>query len=123
MATEQSVTRITYPANADLSAKQYHFGIINASTKIAAVASQGADADGVISNAPSAADQECSLDIAGVVKVMAGATLTAGMLLTPGADGRAEEGASGDYIVAKAITGGADGELIEALLRSSYKIP
>lgn len=117
MATEQLVQTISLPVAADYSTTgQYLFVGVNSSGQAVKIASQGADAIGVLQDNPGAAGYVGVVAIGGICKVKAGATIAAGNKLTTGADGRAEVAATGDFVVGWAISGGADGEIIEMLL-------
>lgn len=120
MATDEAVQTITIPASADLSTKQYELAVIDTSGQLAILASQGADADGVLYNDPNAAGVEGTLAFGGKVKVKYGATITAGDKLTSGADGRAETAASGDHVIGKAVVSGVDGDIGEMLIVSKH---
>jgi len=116
MATENSVLSVSLPVAADYSTTgQYLFVDVNSSGQAVKVSAQGATAIGVLQDNPAAAGRVGRVAIGGFVKVMAGATITAGAKLTTGADARAEVAATGDWIHGRAITGGADGEIITML--------
>lgn len=121
MANENQELAITLPAEADYSTTgQYLFVNIHTTGNAILVASQGAAAVGVLSNNPNIG-QAARVVYGGRTKVMSGeTTIAAGSKLTTGADGRAETAASGDHVVAVAITGGADGTIIDALLVNSH---
>lgn len=117
MATEQLVQAVALPVAADYSTTgQYLFVGINSSGQAAKIASQGADAVGVLQDNPGAAGRVGNVAIGGICKVMAGDTIAAGNKLTTGADGRAEVAATGDFVIGWAISAGADGEIIDMLL-------
>lgn len=120
MATDENVQIISVEASADLSAKQYELMVIDANGQLAAVASQGADADGVLYNDPAAQGRAGDLAYGGKVKVKYGATITAGNKLTTGADARAEVAASGDHVIGKALKSGVDGDIGEMLVVSKH---
>jgi hypothetical protein len=117
MAYEVGNQAISVPASADLSAKQFYFGTINASGQVAITAA-GAAADGVIADKPAAAGRPCAFyTVPGmVVKVMCGAAVSNGDLLDVDASGKAITHVAGK-IVARALAAGAgDGSIIPALL-------
>lgn len=120
MATQASLTCITREAGADLSAKQYRFVEIAADGQVDAVSSAGGNAIGVLQNDPSAAGRAATIAVAGIVKVVAGGTVAAGARVQADAAGDAITAATGDYVLGTALTGGADGELIEVLLQSNH---
>jgi len=117
MAYEVGNHAISVPASADLSAKQFLFGTIDAAGQVA-VTGAGVAADGVIGDKPAAAGRPCSLYATPgmVVKVMCGAAVANGALLEADAAGKAVTQAAGK-ILAKALAAGAgDGVIIPALL-------
>lgn len=118
MATENILQTITLPAAADYSSTgQYLFVGVDSSGQAAVIASQGADAIGVLQNDPAAAGRAASVAVGGVTKVLCGEdSLAAGVKVTPGADGRAETAATGDFVVGWTLVGGDDGEVISILL-------
>lgn len=113
MAYSNAELAITVPAAADYSTTgQYLFVNIDGNGRALLVSSQGADAIGVLSDKPAAIDRPARVVIGGVTKCIAGETITPDDKLTTGADGRAEVALTGDHVVAHAVTGGADGEVI-----------
>ncbi len=121
MANKEQELAITLPAAADYSTTgQYLFVNVDGNGRALVVAAQGADALGVLSDKPAAIDRAARVVIGGVTQVMAGDTITPDDKLTTGADGRAEVAASGDHVVAHAITGGADGQVISCALVSHH---
>jgi hypothetical protein len=89
-------------AGADLSASQHLFVVVNASGK-AVVAGAGVAIDGVLQNNP-AADQAATVwGLGSVSKVVAGAAVAAGALVTPNASGQAITAVSGNYIAGRAL--------------------
>ena len=118
MATENLVLAVSLPVAADYSTTgQYLFVDVNTSGQAVLVAGQGLNAVGVLQDNPSAAGRVGRIAIGGMVKVMAGDTITAADRITTGADGRAETAATGDFVLGTAITGGADGEIITVLFQ------
>ncbi|MHA1859159.1 MAG: capsid cement protein [Candidatus Thorarchaeota archaeon] len=123
MATENNVIAIPLPVAADYSTTgQYLFMGINSSSQAVLIASQGADAIGVLQDNPNTAGHVGRVAIHGMCKAKAGATITAGAKITSGADGRVETAASGDRELGWAVTGGADGEIITILLGVSTSL-
>ena len=117
MAYEIGAEAISVPASADLSAKQFFFGAIDANGQVA-VCGAGLAADGVIGDKPAAQGRPCALyTIPGmVVKVQCGAAVANGALLDVDGTGLAVTHAAGK-IVAKALAAGAGaGSVIPALL-------
>ena len=120
MAKNEAQTCITLEAGQDLSAKQFRFVELAADGQVDAVASAGGNAIGVLTNDPSAAGRAATVCIAGIAKVVAGGTVAAGAMVQADAAGDAITAASGDYVLGRAVTGGADGEVIEILLQSNH---
>lgn len=76
------------PASADLSTKQWYFGEVTTG-KVTVCNAAGDYAIGVIQNKVAAADREVDLVIFGPTKIVAGAAITAGDLITTDANGKA----------------------------------
>lgn len=119
MASEEVLTCITLPANADLSSYQYHCVDINTSGNVAVLASQGAKVLGVIQNKPAAAGRGATVCIFGVTKAELDGTVTVGDELTSAATGGVEEAASGDYVIGRALESGVSGDIISILFLGS----
>ena len=116
MSTENLVSSVPLPVAADYSSTgQYLFVDINSSGQAVLVAGQGLNAYGILQDNPSAAGRVGRIAIGGMIKVMAGATIAAGAQLCAGADGRAEVAIASDVVLGKAVSGGADGEIITML--------
>lgn len=116
MAYEESLTCISVPANADLSASQYRFMKVNSSGNLIAATANGA-ADGVLQNKPSAAGMAGSLAIAGVSQVEAGSAITAGDHVAVATGGKAATAATGATVVGRAMqSASGDGSIIAVLI-------
>lgn len=112
MATTGVYTTETIEAAGDLSAKQYHFGVINSSGQIAAVGVKGAAADGVILNNPAAQGRATTVAKVGRVKVVAAGTITAGANVASDNAGKAIAAGTGDIILGKALEAAAANQVI-----------
>lgn len=116
MATENTAIVVPIPVAADYSTTgQYLFVGIDTNGRAAKIASQGANACGVLQDNPGAAGRVGRVAIGGIIKCMSGATITAGDKITTGADGRAETAATGDFVLGWAMESSADGEIMEIL--------
>ena len=117
MAYEVGNHAVSVPASADLSAKQFLFGTIDASGQVA-VTGAAAAADGVIGDKPAAAGRPTALYTSPgeVVKVMCGAAVAAGALLEADAAGKAVTQAAGKILAKALAAGSGDGAIIPALL-------
>lgn len=119
MATEISLTTIPVAAGADHSANQYRFVTINSSGQ-AVLSGNGASADGVLQDKPSAAGRIGAVGILGVSKVVAGAAITRGADVASDANGKAKTAATGNRVLGKALeAAAADGDWITVLLKVS----
>lgn len=116
MATTEAVTAISIVAGADLSTTgQFRFINVNGSGE-AVLAADGADAVGVLLNAPPQG-QPAEVAIAGRVKVVASAAVTVGDEVASAASGASAAATSGDYIMGRALTAaGAADEVHEVVL-------
>lgn len=114
MAYEEIVRSITLQSAADFSTTGiYRFGVVNSSGQIALASSAGR-VDGVVYDNPSAADRECRVATAGVVKVELGGTVTAGDQVQSGASGVATSGSTNSPGIA--LESGVSGDIIAVRL-------
>ncbi len=116
MAANGEQINITREANADLSAKQYHFVTVNSSGKVAATG-DGLAGHGVLQNDPSAAGQGANVCIGGQSKVVAGGACTSGGYVAADTNGRAVNVVSGDFALGVALeTATTNGEIISIIV-------
>jgi len=114
---ENSLQCITLPAAADYSTTgQYLCVKVNTSGQAEVIASQGVDCIGILQNDPAAAGRAATVAVGGVCKAMSGDTLTAGVKVTAGADGRVETAATGDFVLGWTLTAANDGQILSLLL-------
>lgn len=108
----------TLEANADLSTKQYHFMRYVATEKCdQASLDTSSELLGVLQNKPRASGQAATIADVGDSIVVAGASITAGTIITTNSSGRAVAVGSGDMAAGRALTAaGADGDQIRARL-------
>jgi hypothetical protein len=103
-------------AAADYSSNQYHLGYVDSSGTITLGATLGARVSGIINNEPQSGES-VDLITAGVGKVRCGGTVTAGDKLVCAASGEAVTQTRADqYVVGRALEGGADNSVISMLL-------
>ena len=122
MAYEQTLRTIGVPASADLSASQFCFVAVNANGQLALPAA-GGDADGILQDKPNAAGAVGEVGILGVSKLVVGAGgVTAGDLLATDVNGKAVTAAAGNKILGRALTTGAAGTIIPALIQQKGKL-
>jgi len=115
--TEQNLTLITMEAGQDLSAKQYYFVSLASDGQIDPTG-DGANSEGVLQNAPSAAGYSATVAIAGISQVVAGAAITRGASVASGSAGKAKTAASGNRVLGIAMdAAAADGDIIRVLLK------
>jgi hypothetical protein len=122
MAFEENKISVTLPASGNLSASQYCFVEVNSSGQ-AAVAGDGAHADGILQNDPAAAGRAAEVAIGGVVKVLCGGVVTRGGPVGSDAAGKAVNAASGDIILGTALETGANGAIIAMLFHPRGAVP
>lgn len=123
MATTQSLTVITAPANGDLSSSQFRLVDINSSGNVAVVASAGAKGVGVLMNKPSAAAEDAEVAVAGVAKVVIGSGgVTAGNKVQSDASGGAIVASTSDHVFGTAMESVAAGAVGAVLLHSQHII-
>jgi hypothetical protein len=103
MAYEEALKNITFEAGQDLSAKQYFFVTKAADDGQIDPTGDGALANGVLQNNPSAAGMAATVAIDGITKLSAGAAFSRGAILSSDANGEAITIGSGDYPLARAL--------------------
>lgn len=117
--------RFTGASDSDLSECQYHVVALTGGIGLYGRAPEvGADYDsadskmiGVLQNVPSEAGRAATIAYLGVSKIVAGAPISAGAVLTCNTSARATTVDSGDMAFARALQdAGANGEVIEAIL-------
>jgi len=116
----QYSVKITLPAAADLSAKQYYFVKINTSGQAALCAAATDKPVGVLQNTPTAG-QAAEVLVVGGTKVVASASLDEGVAIGTTSAGKAGAKTVGtdttNYIVGQVIlAAGADNELLTAVI-------
>lgn len=122
MATQNQGVDLTFLAAGDLSSHQFKFMKISADRTVTICNGATDKPVGVLQNKPNAANREAVVRVYGSTKVKAGGTITAGTHFNIGTDasGLAVAYAPGTdttkYMVGQPITGGASGEIIEALI-------
>ena len=119
MATQECLTCITLEAGADLSSDQYKFVTLSAGKAVLCSAATDAPV-GVLQNKP-ASGQAATVAISGACKLLAGATIASGDAVGTDASGTADPKAVTDtteYVVGRALTGGASGEIVTALINT-----
>lgn len=115
--------RITLPAAADLSAKQYYFVKVNSSGQAALCSAATDKPIGVLQNTPKSGE-EASILVVGGTKVIASASLDEGTLIGTTAAGKAGAKVPGtdtsNYVVGTVIlAAGADNEVLTAVVNCS----
>ncbi len=122
MANDASVVSITLEAGSDLSASTNlnRFVLIASDGQVDLVGSAGGEATGVLYNDPDAAGKAAQVAVGGVVRVMAGGTVTVGEKIQSNGIGDAITAASGDHVLGTCLKTAASGELTEVLLQSHH---
>lgn len=115
MAREESLKSISLEAGADLSAKQYLFGVVDSNGKLV-VAGAKAKVAGVIQN-NNIAGEATTVGFQGVSKVKAGAAITAGAEVESDAAGKAVTLTDGKSVGIALESATADGQIISVLLK------
>lgn len=122
MALTEAGKCITLLAAADLSANQNAFVTVNSSGR-AALAANGADAVGILTNDPDAAGRAATIQIDGVAKVKVGTGgLTAGDEVAADTNGVAIVAATGDAILGRALETAAAGAIARILLKTVGRV-
>ncbi len=140
MATHSNLKCISLAAAGDLSAVQFYCMKISAADTVTTNDTAGGPVIGVLQNKPSAAGQAAEVAYDGVVKVVAGAAVTAGAFVKSLANGKIDDavastvdtsdaGAASDPVVGSHVLGialdaaAADGDIIRVLITHSGAVP
>lgn len=116
MSFESTLLKFSYPASADLSAKQYRF--VKITSLQLAVCARGDKALGILQDKPAAAGRAGVVGFSGVTKVVLGGSVTAGNDVISDANGAGVVAASSDNnIMGVALETGASGDIIAMLLQ------
>ena len=112
--------KITLPAAADLSAKQYYFVKIDSSGNAALCAAATDKPIGVLQNTPTSG-QSAEVLVSGGTKIVASASIDEGVLIGTASTGKADAKVPGtdttEYVVGSVIlASGADGDLLTAVI-------
>jgi hypothetical protein len=130
MAAKEVTIPITLEAKADLSALQFTFVDVDASSvdvngraRVGAPTGAGGMAIGVLQNKPAALGRPAEVDIYGLTKVKAGAACAAGIDIQTDANGAAIAAATSDISLGHSVTAAsAADELMEVLLKVSEAV-
>lgn len=114
MAREEALKSITLKAGADLSAKQYRVGALNASGDVV-VAGAKARAVGIIQNNPKA-DDAATVGINGVSRVISGAAVPCGPVQSD-AEGAVVPYTDGEIVGDVCEPASAAGQIVSIILR------
>lgn len=117
MSTSESLIKMTRPANADLSTKQYYAVKAVSGGKVDLCSATTDKAVGILQDKPAAADRAAQVGIVGVSKAVAGAAISVGALVAPMASGKIQTAVTTQYCIGIALTAAsADGDTIEIKL-------
>lgn len=116
----QYSVKITLPAAADLSTKQYYFVKVNSSGQAALCAAATDRPIGVLQNTPTSG-QAAEVLVVGGTKIVSSASIDEGVLIGTASTGKADAKTPGtdttEYGVGQVIlAAGADGELLTAVI-------
>ena len=112
--------KITLPAGADLSTKQYYFVKVNSSGNAVLCAAATDAPIGVLQNSP-ISGAEASIVVVGGTKLVAGAAIAAGIKIGTDSAGKADAKVAGtdttEYTVGQVLlASGADAEVLTAVI-------
>lgn len=117
----------TFPASADLTGKQFLFGVLNSSGQVA-VAGANVSCVGVIQDEPAASGRACDVRCFGITKVKLGGSLTANDKVASDSAGKAvkataasvsagtPEPLAGSYTMGIILETGSSGDVRSLLL-------
>lgn len=122
MTTDNRFNDISEPAGADLSSSQFKVVQMDTSGKIIDMTAITEFPIGILQNEPDAADKPAHItpmNSGGLSKIRLGATLTPGVLVGSGTDGRAVADATTNFTLGL-LTKGGDADDIGTVLLGSY---
>lgn len=110
MASDKVILRQAKKAGVDLSAKQYFLVKLTEADTLEVAAS----GDGAYSLYDNPKENEYgTIAMAGIVKVVCGATIKEGQLVAPNNKGEAQVAVSGQLVVGRALEAGEAGQIIK----------
>lgn len=115
MATKQAVVPVSYAAGADLRTKQFRAVKMSGNRAVTVVSGANDNMIGVLQNTPNEG-QAAEIDISGITKWEAGATITAGQRVKKHTDGTCLPVGVGVAYDGVAVRGAASAEYAEVLL-------
>lgn len=122
MAIEVTGDVFNAPAAVDLTTKQFHLIIVDTNGK-AALAGAGLRVDGILQDTPNT-DEVASVKFQSGSKVVAGASIGAGVEFAANAASRAVAAATTNFVSGFTLEAAtADGQIISVILRSSSQKP
>lgn len=98
---------------------RYRFVDISSTGTLEAIGAEGAIAFGVVCLDNAEVGQATKVQVGGIARVEASATVTIGQVLQCASTGTVLPALTGDYTVGRAVTGGASGELISVVVDCS----
>lgn len=119
MAFSEKLVTISGQAAADLSARQYRFVKQNSAGQYA-VATAGAEVDGITQNDPAAQGRALTVGVGGISKLELGGTVDEGQYVAAGSNGVGVAAASADFVGAKARTSGVSGDFIAVEIMTQW---
>ena len=119
MSLSKSILKDVAMAGADLSGALFKFVSLNSAGEFILPAASGNPVYGVVTE-PATAGNPVTVDVLGIVKVEAGATVATGAVVQTNAAGEAITAVAGTTPVGIARKGGADGEIIEVLMTQPF---
>ncbi len=107
-----------FTANADLSTHQYKIMVNSANGSCDRAATAGEATFGILQNKPESGE-DATVRWAGPSKMVAGGTITGGGDVTTTASATATAVTSGDFVIARAITSAASGNIFDAVVNAT----
>jgi len=118
MAYFMKVLSASFESSVDLSNAQFLGVVIDANEQIALPTADGEFSIGVLQGEPDD-EQYAGVMVYGITKMVFGAELEAGTVVSVDADGKAKEAVAGEYILGVAVVGAGVDEIGSVLLKSS----
>lgn len=113
MSVSKANLRDALPSGADLINSLFRFAKVNSAGQLVVCDTAGETVYGSLSEVQAGAGRGATVDIDGILKVVAGGTVATGAKVATNASGAAVTASTGNVVVGIARKGGASGTIIE----------
>lgn len=122
MSFEERVELISEQAGSDLTGQQFHAVKVNASAQVVPVTAITDVAIGILQDTTSVTGAAVPVAVGGTAKALAGATIAAGAVVAPKADGTMQTAATTQTPIGMARTAAVSGDVFPVLIGANVAI-